>query len=135
MTPMTDTTTSTTPDSDTMITAIDTHLEAYGTADAARRSELVASVWATDGILADPPIDGAGHDGITALGDVIQAHYAGHTFRRTTAVDSHHGVARYGWALVAPDGSVTLTGLDVAEFRNDGKLARIVGFFGDLAPV
>src|SRR5688500_18153652 len=98
-------------DLDMMTAAIDTHLEAYGEPDGTRRADLVARVWAADGELIDPPIDGRGHDGIAGLGDVVHAHYAGHTFRRTSAVDAHHGVARYSWALVAADGGVTLTGL------------------------
>jgi len=131
---MTTATTPATLDVDAMTAAIDAHLIAYGDADAARRGNAVAALWAPDGELIDPPIDGKGHAGITALGDVVQAHFAGNTFRRTTAVDAHHGVARYGWAMVAADGSVTMTGLDVAQFDEAGKLARIVGFFGELAP-
>lgn len=121
-------------DVDAMTAAIDAHLVAYGEPDARRRAEMVAAVWSADGELIDPPMDGRGHDGITALGDAVQAHFAGCTFRRTTAVDAHHGVARYGWSMVAPDGTTALTGTDVAEFDGSGRLARIVGFFGDLAP-
>ena len=135
MTATDNTTTPITLDLDAMAATIDAHLVAYGDPDATRRAGAIAAVWATDGELIDPPIDGKGHDGITALGDVVQAHFAGNTFRRTTAVDAHHGVARYGWAMVAADGSVTMTGLDVAEFDAAGKLARIVGFFGELTPV
>ena len=65
--------------------------------------------------------------------DVVLTHYAGHTFRRTTAVDTHHDRARYGWELVAGDGTVAVSGTDFVELDADGKLARIVGFFGDLA--
>ena len=89
-----------------LTTTIDTHLAAYGEPDASKRAELVRQVWSSTGQLLDPPIEGTGHDGIAALGDIVQAHYAGHTFRRTSAVDAHHGFARYGWDLVAPDGSV-----------------------------
>ena len=64
----------------------------------------------------------------------MHAHFPGHTFRRTTAVDSHHDVARYGWELVGPDGAVAMAGLDVAEFGADGRITRVVGFFGDLQP-
>jgi hypothetical protein len=122
-------------DLDTMTATIDAHLAAYCEPDATARAAQVAAIWAADGELTDPPIDGRGHEGIAALGDIVQAHYAGQRFQRTSAVDSHHGVARYAWALVAPDGSTTITGLDVAEFDAQGKLARVVGFFGELAPV
>lgn len=60
------------------------------------------------------------------------AHYPAHRFEGTTAVDTHHGVARYGWQLVGPDGSIAVAGLDVAEFAADGRLTRVVGFFGPL---
>jgi hypothetical protein len=113
-------------------TLIDTHLAAYAEPDADRRTELLGQVWAADGTLLDPPFDGTGIDAISALTDAVLAHYPGHAFRRTTAVDEHHTFARYGWDLVAPDGSVAVSGTDVAEL-GDGRIVRIVGFFGDLA--
>ena len=114
-----------------LVTTIDTHLEAYCEPDAARRAELIARVWADDGQLVDPPIDGVGHDAIGAMADAVLAHYADHTFRRTTGVDEHHDMARYAWELVAPDGEVVLGGTDIAQVDADGKLVRITGFFGD----
>ena len=111
---------------------IDTHLEAYCLADAARRAELVARVWDPAGSLVDPPFDGTGHEAIAGMTDVVLTHYAGHRFERTTAIDAHHGIARYGWALVGPDGSAAVTGTDVAEIGPDGRLVRVVGFFGEL---
>ena len=119
---------------ETLTRTIDTYLDAYGEADTTRRNELIAQVWATEGRLLDPPLDGSGHDGISALTDVVHAHFPGHTFRRTTAVDAHHDVARYGWQLVAPDGTVAMAGLDVAEFAADGRIVRVLGFFGELQP-
>ena len=73
-------------------------------------------------------------DEITALTDVVLAHYPGHRFERTTAVDEHHGWARYGWALLDPAGETVLTGTDVVQLDDDGRLTRVVGFFGELAP-
>lgn len=119
---------------DDITRTIDTHLEAYALADAARRAQLVAAAWHPDGRLVDPPFDGTGHTEIGAMTDVVLTHYPEHRFERTTAVDAHHGVARYGWRLVGPDGAVAVDGLDVAEFAVDGRLARIVGFFGTPAP-
>jgi Uma2 family endonuclease len=120
----------------TSITAtIDQHLEAYALADADRRNTLIAQAWNADGELLDPPLEGRGHAEISALADVVLTHYAGHEFKRTTAVDSHHGFARYGWDLVGPDASVAVSGIDVVEFDEAGKLRRIVGFFGPLESV
>lgn len=110
---------------------VDTHLAGYCEPDPVRRVELLAAVWAPDGELIDPPMEAAGVDGIAGLTDVVLAHYPGHTFRRTTTVDAHHTHARYGWALVAPDGSVAVTGTDVIDVDADGRLVRVVGFFGE----
>ncbi len=132
---MTNTDTNTDNATDQISSTIDTYLEAYGEADPTKRITLVRQVWAADGVLQDPPMEGAGHDGIAALTDVLHAHFAGHTFRRTSAVDAHHGMARYRWELVGPDGAVALAGMDVAELAPDGKLAKVTGFFGDVPAV
>ena len=124
-----------TTDTRTVTDNIDIHLEAYALDDAARRDALVATAWNADGELLDPPLEGRGRAEISALADVVLTHYAGHKFVRTTAVDSHHGFARYGWDLRAPDGAVAVSGIDVVQFDDDGKLLRVVGFFGPLEPV
>jgi hypothetical protein len=127
MTAITDTTTQ-------LTNTIDVYLAAYCEPDPTRRAELVASVWHVDGALIDPPFEGTGHDGIAAMADVVLTHYAGHRFRRTTGVDTHHHFARYGWELADADGTVAVTGTDVVEFDEAGRLVRVIGFFGDLTP-
>ncbi len=124
--------TDTTQDTVSMTATIELHLEAYALADRARREALVAACWNIDGVLFDPPLAGRGHVEINGLADVVLTHYAGHHFQRTTAVDAHHGFARYGWDLVGPDGTVAVSGTDFVEFDDDGKLLRVVGFFGAL---
>jgi hypothetical protein len=115
-------------------TTIDTYLDAYGETDPARREQLIEQVWAIDGQLVDPPLDAAGRHAISQMAAAVQSQFPGHHFRRTSTVDAHHGFARYGWELVAADGTVTVSGMDVAEV--DGTcLVRVVGFFGDLAAV
>lgn len=117
--------------SDTAST-IDTYLEAYGESDPDRRRSLIERAWARDGVLIDPPMDAAGHDAIDGMFAAVQGQFEGHRFRRTSGIDEHHGTARYGWELVAPDGSVTLAGMDVAMFDDAGRLTRVTGFFGEL---
>ena len=117
-----------------LTTIVDGHLAAYGEPDPRRRAALIEQVWSDDGRLVDPPATGEGHDGIAALADAVQQQFAGHRFRRTTAVDSHNDVLRYGWELVAPDGTVTLSGIDVAQTDPSGRLRLVAGFFGELTP-
>ena len=111
---------------------IDTYLDAYGEADAERRLTLIEQVFAVDGELIDPPLDGRGHAGISEMAAAVQGHYPGHTFRRVSGIDEHHGFARYAWQLVAGDGTVALGGIDVAQLDESGRITRVTGFLGDL---
>ena len=111
---------------------IDTHLAGYCEPDQAKRADLLSAAWTSAGELIDPPLEGRGVDAIGDLVDAVLTHYPEHRFQRTTAVDEHHGFARYGWALVSAEGTAAVTGTDFAQVDEDGKLMRVIGFFGDL---
>jgi hypothetical protein len=120
---MTDTTTDT--------TLVDAYIDMWNTEDDARRAEIVAATWTADGSYLDPLLEADGRDAIVAMVGTVHGHYPGHRFRRTSGVDGHHDVVRFGWELVAPDGTLTVAGIDVGVVQ-DGKLQSIRGFFGDL---
>jgi hypothetical protein len=113
-------------------TTVDGYLAAWNERDPQRRAELIERFWAPEGHLIDPPMTGEGHHGISAIAEAMHAHYEGHRFERISGVDAHHEHVRFAWQLVSPDGQVALTGLDVADLAADGRLARVVGFFGGL---
>jgi hypothetical protein len=112
-------------------TTIDTHLTAYCEPDPAKRTELLRSVWTSAGELVDPPMAAASVEEIAGLVDTVLTHYPDHRFQRTTAVDEHHGFARYGWALVSAEGTTAVAGTDFAQLDADGRLVRVIGFFGE----
>jgi hypothetical protein len=113
-------------------TIVDDYLAAWNERDEQRRAELIERAWAPDGRLIDPPFEGEGHDGISQMAAVMHEHYVGHRFERTSGVDMHHSHLRFAWKLVGPDGEVAVAGIDVADLADDGRIARVVGFFGDL---
>ena len=115
-------------------TTIDTYLAAWSETDPVRRARLVEQVWVPDGRLTDPPLGAEGHAGIGDMFAALQGQFPGHRFRRASGIDAHHEYLRFAWELVSPDGTVTLSGLDVGELAPDGRLRRISGFFGDLPP-
>jgi hypothetical protein len=115
-----------------LTTTVDTYLSAYGEPDAARRAELIGRVWAADGRLVDPPLAAEGHAGISDMAAAVQRQFTDHRFRRVSAIDGHHDQFRFAWELVGPDGTVAVSGLDVGELADDGRLRRITGFFGEL---
>lgn len=113
---------------------INAHLAAYCEPDPTKRASLVNSIWAETSALIDPPFDGTGRDGIAAMTDIVLQHYPGHSFRRTSNIDTHHQFGRYDWVLENADGIVATSGTDFIETNADGQLVRIVGFFGPLSP-
>jgi len=114
---------------------IDTYLAAWNETDAARRAALIERAWSPDGGYADPMLEAGSHDGISEMTAGVQATYPGHRFRRTSQIDGHHDLVRFGWELVAPDGSITVAGIDVGVLADDGRLRQIAGFFGELTPL
>lgn len=138
---MTDTTTDTTADitADTAITAdldgtIDGYLACWNTTDAVERAELVARHWSPDARMVDPLVEVAGHDELAAVFARFHETYPGCSFRRSGGHDTHHALARWGWEMVDPNGTVVLDGLDVALLADDGRLSYVAGFFGAAIP-
>ena len=113
---------------------VDAHLAAYCEPDADRRAAAVRAVWNREGRLVDPPLESYGHAGIAVQGAQLLAQFPGHRFERTTAVDEHHQFARYGWRLVDAQGATAIEGVDVLELDVDGRIGRVVGFFGAQPP-
>ena len=113
------------------MTIYDTYIDMWNAADADERAALIEKAWATDARYRDPLLEADGYDGLSEMVATVHAHYPGHVFRRTTGVDLHHDVARFGWELVAPDGNVFVGGIDVATLADDGRLRSITGFFGE----
>lgn len=112
---------------------IDGYLTSYSNPQEAERQQQIRQLWAAEGQLVDPPMAASGRAEIDGLAAALQSQFPGHTFRRTTEIDSHHGFARYGWELVGADGAVAVAGMDVAEVDDEGRLVRVVGFFGPLS--
>ena len=120
-------------DTITAITStVDTYLSMWNEEDAGRRARLIEQAWTADGRYVDPLLEAQGHHALTAMVEGVQAQFPGHRFARTSAVDAHHDQVRFGWQLAAPDGTVTVAGIDVGQVGDDGRLRRVTGFFGPL---
>jgi hypothetical protein len=109
----------------------------YGTAwqepDEAARRALLERVWANDGVYVDPTAVVCGREAFVAHMARFQERLPGHSLVQTTVVDEHHGRLRFGWRMLDPDGAAVLDGIDFGVLDEDGRLLRIVGFFGPLA--
>lgn len=113
---------------------VDGWLAAYADPDAARRLAVIRDSWSLEGRLVEPPLEARGHQGISDLAATLQSQFPGHRFARSTAIDAHHQFLRYGWKLLDGNGAAVLEGMDAMELDVDGRIARVVGFFGAQPP-
>lgn len=112
---------------------IDRYCEAWQEMDAARRRDLLASIWADGATYTDPTVHAHNAEELLAHIARVVARRPGAKVVRTSAVDAHHGVARFAWQLVQADGTRLPEGLDIAWYSSDGRrIERIIGFFGPL---
>ena len=112
---------------------IDRRCEVWTEPDPARRAALLEAVWAGGATHTDPTVHAAGADEPPAHIAWTQARRPGAKVLRTSAVDAHHGVARFAWRVVQADGTALPEGLDVGSLAAGAKIDRIVvGFFGPL---
>ena len=113
---------------------IDRYCSAWNDADASRRADLLAAVWSPEATYTDPSVHASNAEQLLAHIAAVRARRPGASVLRTSAVDLHHGVARFAWHVVQADGTALPEGLDIACLSSDGsRIVRIIGFFGPLA--
>ena len=113
----------------TELDAIGAYAAAWGEADDAQRLRHLETAWAEDAVYCDP-LDRV--EGRTALSDHIaatQASIAGGRIAVTSEPVRHHDSAFFRWTMTDAAGGVVLTGFDVVQLDDDGRIARLTGFF------
>ena len=106
------------------------YMAAWNEPEAAARSALLAQCWSDSGVYLDPNVSLAGRDALaTKIGEVL-ASRPGARLEFMSGIDVHHNVVRFLWRLVRPDGTGGDISIDFGEVGPDGRLVKIVGFFG-----
>ena len=124
-----------------MTTAMTTQqiAEAYGAAwnetDDAKRRALLEQAWADGGVYTDPQSHVEGREALLGLIAGFQQQAAGARIVATSGIDAHHGKLRFTWKMAGADGNTIIEGIDFGELAPDGRIQRIVGFFGSPPPV
>jgi hypothetical protein len=112
---------------------IDRYCQVWTEPNAVRRTELLASVWATSATYTDPSVHAINAEALLSHITEVQARRPGSKVLRSSRVDVHHGIARFAWHVVLADGTTLPEGLDLAFVSPDGAMIeRIIGFFGPL---
>ena len=98
--------------------------------DIDRRRAFLENAWSDDGTYQDPSVEAVGREQLIALiGDMHQK-FPGARVEITSGVSEHHGKVYFEWEMIAGDGSFAIRGVDFGSFSADGRLSKIVGFFG-----
>lgn len=113
---------------------IDRYCEAWSASDPAARAAALAEVWAEGGRYTDPRADAHGAKALLDHIAGVLAQRPGARVVRTSAVQQHHGFARFAWQVIEADGTRLPEGLDIAVIGEDGRITQIIGFFGALPP-
>ncbi|CAN7626569.1 nuclear transport factor 2 family protein [Bosea sp. LjRoot90] len=111
---------------------IDRYCEAWSDPEPAARAATLAEVWAEGGRYTDPRADAYGAEALLGHIAGVQAQRPGARVVRTSAVQHHHGFARFAWRVIEADGTMLPEGLDLAMIGDDGRITQIIGFFGAL---
>jgi hypothetical protein len=105
---------------------------AWNETDPVKRDRMLEPVWADDATYTDPTVHTVGRAALVAHIDTVCTSFPGSKIVMTSGVDLHHNVLRFYWKRVLADGSSRPEGIDFGEIVDDGKIQRIVGFFGPL---
>src|SRR2546422_10225120 len=94
-------------------TTVETYLAMWNETDPARRARLIEEAWTGDARYVDPVLEAEGHEALSEMVAGVHDRFPGQKFRRTSAIDTHHDQVRFTWELAAPEGAVTVAGVDV----------------------
>lgn len=98
------------------------------------RSTLLERPFAKDRTHRHPPGAADGRAALVSRLGGLQATFPGRSITFVSGVDLTGAGARWTW-LMENESVVELEGMDFAEFAPDGRIVRIVGFFGPLPPL
>lgn len=119
-----------TTETNTIELAVENYFGMWNETDPERRSRYIADAWEADGRYVDPLLEAEGYSALDQMVAAVHDQFPGHRFALTSALDTHHDRVRFGWELRAPDGSLTVEGIDIAEVGASGRLRSLAGFFG-----
>ena len=106
------------------------YMAAWNEPDDTARRALLEQCWSDSGVYLDPNVSLVGRDALaTKIGKVL-ANRPGARLEFMSGIDVHHAVVRFLWRLVRADGTCGDTSIDFGEVGSDGRLVKIVGFFG-----
>ncbi len=111
---------------------IESYDRAWNASGVDERRSLLEAALTDDCELVEPRGRFVGREAVLERINGFSDRFPGARVDVTTSVDEHNGFARFGWRIVDRDGALLLEGTDVVERADDGRLRKVVMFFGAL---
>jgi hypothetical protein len=118
----------------TLHALVSRYCAAWNESDEGRRTQMLESIWARDGVYVDPTVQLSGLPALVAHIGAVLARHPGSRIVMTSDVDAHHGILRFGSLRVRMDGTMLPEGIELAELSSWGGLQRVISFCGPLPP-
>jgi hypothetical protein len=109
--------------------------DAWNEPDAEARRKLLEDAWGDGATYCDPTASVAGREELLAHIAGFQEAFPGGRIVTTSGVEEHHGWFRFAWKMLDAAGDAAMEGFDVGSVGGDGRIERIVGFFGPFPSV
>ncbi len=117
-------------DSDRIAKIVTQYMAAWNEPEAATRQALLEQCWDDGGVYVDPTVSLAGRDALSRHIAMVQAKRSGARLEFMSGIDIHHNMIRFLWRLRRADATYGDTSIDVGEIGTDGRLIKMIGFFG-----
>ncbi len=112
--------------------ALKNYFSAWNEPDEAKRTAMLEECWADAGTYTDPTAHVEGRAALAThiAGFLSSPQFKGYSIIQTSGIDEHHDVFRFEWEMRDGEGKSLTKGMDYGEIDADGKITKIVGFFG-----
>ena len=91
----------------------------------------IDQIFAEDVCFIDPGNSIVGHDAFETMVRAFRARFPDADLSHSSGLDEHHGLVRYHWEI-HQNGELLMPGFDVAEIDSEGRVSRVLGFFGPI---
>ena len=106
-------------------------LQVWNTVDEDQKRELVDTALEHNVHFVDPNHNIIGRDAFLAMVDQVQAQIPGAVYARASEIGFQNNFCRYHWTIHQGD-TLLMSGFDVTEINDAGKVVKVIGFFGEL---
>ena len=108
-------------------------MQVWNTPEPAVRERLVDEAMEHNVHFADPNHNISGRKAFLAMVHQVQKQIPGAKYAQNSAIDVQNNFCRYHWKIDR-EGQRIINGFDTVEVNDAGRIVKVIGFFGPLAP-